>query len=118
MAAAERLICASADLPEGGKGWRFTVDRFGRETPAFAIRHRGRVFAYLNECGHVPAQLDWMPGEFFDISHNYLVCATHGAYYSPATGLCLGGPCKGRSLTALAVTEIDGQVYLNEQEIR
>ena len=113
-----RLICRSDELPESGKGVRFQVERYGRQVPAFVVRYAGQVYAYLNECKHVPAELDWMPGEFFDISHNYLVCATHGAYYSPATGLCLGGPCKGRSLTALAVTEIDGQVYLNEQEIR
>lgn len=112
MAAAERLICASGDLPEGGKGWRFTVDRFGRETPAFAIRHRGRVFAYLNECGHVPAQLDWMPGEFFDYSKLYLVCSVHGALYAPDTGRCLGGRCQGKGLKPLPVEERGGAIYL------
>lgn len=118
MAECSRLICRSEDLPEAGKGVRFEVERYGRKVPAFVVRYAGQVYAYLNECKHVPVEMDWMPGEFFDISHNYLVCATHGAYYSPLTGLCLGGPCKGRSLTPLAVSEIDGQVYLNEQEIR
>ncbi|WP_035057456.1 Rieske (2Fe-2S) protein [Andreprevotia chitinilytica] len=105
------LICASTDLPDRGLGVRFTVQRDGREQAAFVVRYRGSVYAYLNSCAHIPIELDYQPGDFFDLSQNYLVCATHGAYYAPQTGLCLGGPCPGRSLTKLAVVEDDGQVY-------
>lgn len=116
MAEKQRLICAGSALLDGGKGVRFTVHRFGRETPAFAIRYRGRVYAYLNECGHVPAQLDWQPGEFFDDSKLYLICSIHGALYSPESGRCLGGRCQGVGLKALSISEIDGQVYLVENQ--
>ena len=95
MAPEKCVICASADLPEAGKGVRFRVQRGGREAEAFAIRFHGRAYAYLNECGHVPAQLDWLPGAFFDDSKLYLICSVHGALYAPETGLCLGGRCQG-----------------------
>lgn len=114
MATTERLICAAADLQDGGKGVRFELERAGQIRTAFAIRYQGQVFAYLNECGHVPAQLDWQPGEFFDDSKLYLVCAIHGALYSPNTGQCLLGRCAGRGLVPLAVVERDTQVYLKE----
>lgn len=116
MAEVERLICHSDDIPESGKGVRFKVAIQGREADAFAIRFGGQVFAYLNECGHLPAQLDWVPGEFFDESKLYLICSVHGALYAPQSGRCLGGRCRGIGLKALAVSEVDGQVYLKQEK--
>lgn len=112
MAENLRLICASSELAEAGKGVRFTVERYGVDVPAFVIRYEGRVFAYFNECAHVPAQLDWQPGEFFDDSKLYLICSIHGALYAPETGRCLGGRCGRKGLVSLPVCEIQGQVYL------
>lgn len=114
MVAGQRLICASADLPEGGRGVRFEVRFGGRRVPAFAIRWQGRVRAYLNQCGHIPVELDWQPGEFFDFSRLYLICSTHGALYDPATGACLGGRCEGRGLSAVKMVERDGNIYCEE----
>lgn len=111
MAAQERLICAAAALVEGGPGVRFEFERHGVAVPAFAVRYHGRVYAYINRCGHVPVELDWQPGEFFDDSKLYLICATHGALYAPESGRCLGGRCNGKGLTPLPVAERDGNVY-------
>lgn len=112
MAATQRLICASEALADGGQGVRFTVDYGGRPRPAFAVRYRGKPYAYLNECGHVPAELDWQHGEFFDHSKLYLICAIHGALYAPDSGRCLGGRCEGRGLKPLPVSESEGNVFL------
>lgn len=112
MADEPSLIGDVSTLVDGGTGLRFKVSRDGREVPAFAVRYDSKVYAYLNECGHVPAELDWQPGEFFDHSKLYLICAIHGALYAPDTGRCLGGRCQGRGLKPLDVREIDGQLYL------
>lgn len=116
MAEAARLICASADLAEGGKGVRFEIEEGGGKQPAFAVRHGGKVHAYVNRCAHIGVELDWMPGEFFDDSGLYLICATHGAIYLPDSGKCVGGPCRGAGLTPLAVSEQDGGVYLKQDK--
>jgi nitrite reductase/ring-hydroxylating ferredoxin subunit len=115
MAGNERLICTSGELVDGGHGARFEVERNGRREPAFAVRCNGRIFAYLNRCGHVPAELDWNAGEFFDQAGIYLICATHGALYDPVTGACLSGRCGGRGLEALVVMEHGGNVFLLEK---
>lgn len=115
MAAGKRLICTTGELADGGKGVRFEVERHGQMEPAFAVRYRGRVFAYYNRCAHVPTELDWNAGEFFDNSGLYLICATHGALYDPCTGACRLGRCEGRGLESLAVVEQDGKVYLIEE---
>lgn len=116
MAERERLICDSAALAEGGPGIRFEVERDGRTQPAFVVRFDGRPRAFLNQCGHIPVELDWQAGEFFDDSRLYLICATHGALYHPASGECVGGRCAGRGLVTLSVAERDGHVYLMEAQ--
>lgn len=105
------MICEASALQEGGRGVRFQVDWFGRSEPAFAVRYRGKVWAFLNRCAHVPVELDWQEGEFFDSDGRYLICATHGALYEPSSGICVLGPCRGRRLVPLRVVERDGQVF-------
>ena len=116
MADGERLICAGEALAEGGRGVRFELIRFGKVQPAFVVRYDGQPRAFLNQCGHVPVELDWQEGEFFDDSRLYLICATHGALYHPASGACVGGRCAGRGLIPLPVVERDGHVYLVETQ--
>lgn len=116
MAAQQRLICASAELEEGGQGACFDVVRHGQAVPAFAVRYHGRIQGYLNQCGHIPAPLDFQPGAFFDLTGTMLICSVHGALYDPQTGRCLSGRCQSRGLTPLSLVERDGAVYLNEPE--
>lgn len=109
---AERHLIADSDaLAERGSGVRFEVEDRGEVLPAFAVRVNGQVYAYLNQCAHIPVELDWKEGEFFDLSRSYLVCATHGAWYRPDDGYCLGGPCAGQRLRTVEVTEEGGQVF-------
>ena len=109
-----RLLCASGELTERGDGARFEFEWQGKTEAAFAIRHGGRVYAYLNRCAHIAMELDWKPGKFFDADGEYLICSTHGALYAPDSGACRGGPCRGAGLTRLPVFENDGQVYLRK----
>ena len=98
-------------MQDGGLGVRFTVQFRGETAPAFAVRHGGTVYAYLNRCRHVPTELDWQDGRFFDSSGHYLICSLHGALYRPDNGHCLAGPCAGQQLFQLPVQECDGHVY-------
>lgn len=103
-------LCASAELEERGKALLFDVLEYGRPMRAFALRIDGVVVAYLNRCAHVPVEMDWNPGDFLDADRAFIVCSIHGAQYEPAGGRCVGGPCGRGRLTALSVTERDGQV--------
>jgi len=114
VAERERLICAASELVELGRGVRFELERLGKSQPAFVVRFDGQLRAFLNQCGHVPVELDWQEGEFFDCTRLYLICSTHGALYHPASGSCVGGRCAGRGLIPVPVVERDGQVYVIE----
>ena len=111
MVEREQLICASAALVDSGRGARFEVEYFGERAPAFVVRYRGKVQAYLNRCSHVAMELDWQEGVFFDSEGRDLLCSTHGATYEAASGRCIGGPCNGAPLVKVRVEERDGNVY-------
>ena len=104
-------ICDSESLDEGGKGIRFPVTVDGDDLTAFVVRYGLEPRAYLNRCAHLPMELDWTEGEFFESSGLYLMCATHGALYEPDTGHCAGGPCRGGRLHAIQVVERDNQIF-------
>ena len=104
-------VCASDAVAEGGKGVRFAVVAGGADGTGFVVRYGGKPYAYLNRCAHVPIELDWAEGEFFESSGLYLMCSTHGAIYVPDSGLCAGGPCRGGRLRPIAVVEHDQRIF-------
>jgi len=103
-------LCNSADLVEGAQAVPFDVVYCGQTCRGFSIRFEGQAHAYLNRCAHVPMEMDYQPNQFFDSSGQWLMCATHGAMYSPQTGACMGGPCRG-GLVKINLTERDGVVH-------
>ena len=111
QAVAELFICDADALLDGGRGRRFAVTAFGDAATGFVVRFNGKVYGYLNRCAHVPIELDWAEGEFFESSGLYLMCATHGAVYVPETGQCAGGPCKGGRLRPIGVREENNKIY-------
>jgi nitrite reductase/ring-hydroxylating ferredoxin subunit len=108
----ERVIalCSSTELVDGDLAVPFDVQYLGQTCRAFAVRYRGQVHAYLNRCSHVAMELDYQPNRFFDLTGHQLICATHGALYSPQTGACRGGPCRG-GLVKIDLSEHDGVVH-------
>lgn len=105
------LLCASEALVERGDAVVFEVQQWRRKVGAFVMRFEGRVVAYLNQCAHVPTEMDWQEGKFLDRDRELIICSIHGATYDPLNGRCVGGPCVGGRLTPLRVEERDAQVY-------
>ena len=103
-------LCNSADLENSGLAVSFDVVYCGQTCTAFAVRYQGAVQAYINRCSHVAMEMDYQPNRFFDLTGHHLICATHGAIYSPRTGQCQGGPCRG-GLIKIEISEFDGVVH-------
>ena len=116
MAETERVICRVDQLADGGAAVRFGASSSSpdRDVSCFAISYGGAVYAYVNSCPHRGTELDWQPGEVFDDTGLYLVCATHGALFEPDSGLCVGGPCQGAHLRALPIKVVGNDVVLTD----
>ena len=78
----------------------------------FVVRRGDEVFGYLNVCPHTGAPLNWMARKFLDPSRTLIQCATHGARFRIEDGVCISGPCNGKSLTAVPVRIEDGNVVI------
>lgn len=108
-----KIVCRSTQLIERGAGIRFDLPELGERTSGFVVRYHGAPHAFVNRCAHVPVELDWNHGDFFDVTKNFIICATHGAHYDAQTGYCVMGPCKGKSLQKIAVSEINHQIMIH-----
>lgn len=112
-------ICDTGAVEEKGRGVRFPVSMFGHDATGFVVRFEGEVHAYLNRCAHVPIELDWNEGDFFESGKQFLMCSTHGAVYNVKNGRCAGGPCRGGRLRVISVYEADGKIYwLPDDDVR
>ena len=96
----ERPICGLDELDDpGAKG--FYVGDGEWPFRGFVIRKGAEIFAYANICPHRRRPLDMLPDAFLIDDGRMIRCASHGALFSPETGMCLTGPCAGRSLMKL-----------------
>ncbi len=111
------IVLDSRDLHEKSLGLRFPLPQLGEFATGFVVRYQGKAHAYVNQCAHVPVELDWNEGEFFTVGKDYLICATHGAHYRPDNGFCVMGPCKGKSLQMLPVTEQNQQIIIHIDQL-
>jgi nitrite reductase/ring-hydroxylating ferredoxin subunit len=114
----ERAVCESSALVERGHGIRFPLPELGERVTGFVIRYQGVAHAYINRCAHLAVELDWNEGDFFNMDKNYVICATHGAHYEPDSGYCVMGPCKGRNLQPIQVTERDNKIFINLESLK
>ncbi len=80
--------------------------------PESVIVHRDgeAVRGWLNVCPHAGRRLDWAPGKFLKSRDGLLVCAVHGASFELHHGECVGGPCRGEFLRAVALRIEDDEV--------
>lgn len=62
----------------------------------------GAPRAYLNVCPHRGQPVDVGDGRL-RLPDGRLECQAHGAVFDAATGACVGGPCAGAGLRALAL---------------
>jgi nitrite reductase/ring-hydroxylating ferredoxin subunit len=99
-------LCALSDIPDAG-----AIEIMHAGDSLIAIRYGDQAYVYQNICPHAGRALNWAPGKFL-LSLGQLVCAAHGASFKPENGECIGGPCRGQSLTRIELSVRDGLVYI------
>ncbi|EWY40521.1 (2Fe-2S)-binding protein [Skermanella stibiiresistens SB22] len=107
-------LCDLTEIPDGtGRG--FTLRQSGgTEAPldVVVVRQGDRAFGYVNSCPHARSPLDWTPDRFMSLDGQHIQCATHGALFQVEDGLCVQGPCVGRSLTPIPTRVEGGRVIV------
>ena len=104
-------VCRLQELDDpGSRG--FSVGEGEWPFRGFVVRRGAEVYAYRNRCPHQGHALNWKPHAFLTRDGAYILCASHGALFEPANGLCVAGPCPGKTLGRLAVAIEDGVVVV------
>lgn len=80
----------------------------------FVVRKGDEVFAYQNVCMHVGHPLNWQPDDFLTKDGTRIVCASHGALYEIESGVCVAGPCPGKTLRSVPAKIRNGEVYVRK----
>ena len=103
-----QYLCHINDIPEGqSKGYMLN------DHSVFAVCCDDVIFVYENKCPHLGVELDWLEDQFLDSEGRLIQCATHGALFVVESGVCVAGPCHGKTLNAIPLKIIDQQVWLN-----
>lgn len=105
-------VCADDELGELETA-KFRIGRGAEAAEGFVIRKDGALHAYRNQCRHVPMTMDWVENRFLSRDRCWIQCATHGALYEIATGLCVSGPPSGLALLRLPVEVVGGRVVVH-----
>jgi len=77
------------------------------------VRRDGVLRAYVNSCPHQGVPLETFPHKFLTADGSQFVCSAHGARFRVEDGVCVSGPCEGKSLRALAFSVVDGDVVVD-----
>ncbi len=110
----ERVICSLADLGEQGcRG--FTLGEGDWPLRGVVLRVGKEVRAFVNSCPHAGHPLNLLPHRFLTPDGALIICSSHGALFERDGGLCIAGPCEGKSLKALPVSVVSGYVVLAEE---
>ena len=108
-------VCAIDDLQiRDARG--FVYHRDGQPREAFVVRDGSLLVAYRNVCPHAGNPLNWKPHAFLTRNKDQIMCSVHGAVFEIETGLCTGGACPGRRLSALRVENVGGLVMVYPTE--
>lgn len=107
------FLCRSEELSDPGTA-NVVLGEGEDELDIIIVRTGGKPHAYINSCPHQFIPLETFPNHFLTEDRRHLLCSGHGALFELASGLCTRGPCLGRALDRLSITERDGMIYLDE----
>lgn len=107
-----RVLCTLAELEtDGCRG--FTVGEGDWPLRGVVIRlGPDSVRAWVNWCPHAGHALNLRPHRFLTADGALIKCDSHGALFTRDEGLCIAGPCAGRSLRPVPVMVEAGLVLL------
>ena len=113
MHATDTTWSLADDALAPGQTARFRLRRGDELLDGFVANVEGVLHAYVNRCPHAGTPLDVSRDGFMGEDGRHIVCSRHGAVFTPATGLCVEGPCPGASLERLVVSRAGGRVIVS-----
>lgn len=91
-------LCRLADLADPGAR-NFVLELRAGFFHGFVVRKGETVVGWVDRCPHAGLPLAQELDRYLTRTGDLILCSWHGALFQIDDGLCVGGPCAGRSLT-------------------
>jgi len=99
-----QTVCRLADLAATGSvGFQVGEGEWPLRGFVTSLPDGSGVRAWINRCPHARHPLDLLPGRFLTVDRQWIQCSSHGALFAPDSGVCVAGPCVGRSLQSIPI---------------
>jgi nitrite reductase/ring-hydroxylating ferredoxin subunit len=107
--AAGLRLCALSDIEDPGS--KSFVFRDGDWLfMGFVVRVGAEAFGYVDRCPHAGFPLGNLVERHLTREGDLILCAVHGALFRRGDGVCLSGPCAGRTLTPWPIALRSGEI--------
>lgn len=116
MSADQLRLCHRDDIPEGAARGFLPLPDAPRNV--IVVNRGGQLHAYMDSCPHYRGgtPMAWRKDAYLDAEGAHLACHAHGALFDIETGACVSGPCLGRKLTRVPLSEApDGSISVPAQ---
>jgi nitrite reductase/ring-hydroxylating ferredoxin subunit len=107
-------LCHIDEIPNPGSK-EFQLEQF--DLPFFIVKKGENLRAYVNNCPHTGAPLNWQPDKFLNYEQDLIQCSLHMAIFDISSGKCIAGPCVNKGLHKVEIKVQNGDIYLNEKNI-
>lgn len=109
-------ICADQDLLE--KDFRIVPLTYkGKALSGIIFRYNEQIYAYLNQCVHMPHRLNAESDTIFDETKKLLRCSMHGMLYQLETGESISTRCNGARLQKIRLKIYNGHIYIDDKRV-
>jgi nitrite reductase/ring-hydroxylating ferredoxin subunit len=93
-----------------GKARGFVLQFKESRFHGFVLREGGSATGFVDRCPHAGVPLAQELDQYLSSGGDYVMCSWHGALFDRQSGTCVGGPCKGQSLTPWPVAVVDSAI--------
>ncbi|UYG00526.1 MULTISPECIES: Rieske (2Fe-2S) protein [unclassified Halomonas] len=116
MSDRQLILCHRDDVPEGAARGFLPLPDAPRNV--IVVKRNGQLYGYMDSCPHYRGgtPMAWRKDAYLNGEGTHLACHAHGALFNIETGACVSGPCLGRKLTRVPLSEaLDGFISVPAQ---
>jgi nitrite reductase/ring-hydroxylating ferredoxin subunit len=109
-------ICADGDIAE--REFRIVPLQYKKQPiTGIIFRFNNNLYAYVNQCVHMPRNLNCEANTIFDDSRKLLRCSMHGIVYEPETGESVSSMCNGERLQPIRLKLHNDNIYIDDKRV-
>tara|TARA_B100001093_G_C26469172_1_gene859826 strand:- start:257 stop:604 length:348 start_codon:yes stop_codon:yes gene_type:complete len=109
------MLCLLSDIKEG-KSNIIKTKYNDSEVEIIILRDKNILNGFVNICPHASLPLNLNDTNVLYNDNFHLICRNHAALFNPLNGICVSGPCEGKSLEIVKLKIKCDKVYIKRKQ--